>query len=94
MLQNIRKNSQGTVAKMIVGLIVVVFALFGVESIVGGIGGDPEVATVNGDDITFDLSSGVMITDARMRTSNVVEVDIQGTNGVIHAISKVILPTP
>ena len=52
------------------------------------------VATVNGDDITFDLSSGVMITDARMRTSNVVEVDIQGTNGVIHAISKVILPTP
>ena len=52
------------------------------------------VATVNGDDITFDLTSGVVITDARMRTSDVIEVDIQGTNGVIHAISKVILPTP
>lgn len=52
MLQNIRKNSQGTVAKLIVGLIVVVFALFGVESIVGGIGGDPEVATVNGEEIS------------------------------------------
>ena len=51
MLQNIRKNSQGTAAKMIVGLIVVVFALFGVESIVGGIGGEPEVATVNGEEV-------------------------------------------
>ena len=51
MLQDIRKNSQGTVAKMIVGLIVVVFALFGVESIVGGLGGEPEVATVNGEEI-------------------------------------------
>lgn len=52
MLQDIRKNSQGTAAKIIVGLIVVVFALFGVESIVGGIGGEPEVATVNGEEIT------------------------------------------
>ncbi len=52
MLQDIRKNSQGTAAKIIVGLIVVVFALFGVESIVGGIGGEPEVATVNGEEIS------------------------------------------
>jgi len=52
MLQNIRKNSQGAVAKIIVGLIVVVFALFGVESIVGGLSGEPEVASVNGEGIT------------------------------------------
>ena len=51
MLQNIRKNSQGTAAKVIVGLIVVTFALFGVESIVGGLSGEPEVATVNGEEI-------------------------------------------
>jgi len=53
-----------------------------------------DVATVNGDNITFDLTNGVMITDARMRTSDVIAIDIQGTNGVIHGISKVILPTP
>lgn len=53
-----------------------------------------DVATVNGDNVTFDLSNGVMITDARMRTSDVVAIDIQGTNGVIHGINKVILPTP
>ena len=51
MLQDIRKSSQGTVAKIIVGLIVVTFALFGVESIVGSIGGEPEVAEVNGEGI-------------------------------------------
>ncbi len=52
MLQKIRDNSQSTIAKVIVGLIVVTFALFGVESIIGGIGGDPEVAEVNGESIT------------------------------------------
>lgn len=51
MLQDIRKSSQGTAAKIIVGLIIVVFALFGAESIVGGLSGEPEVATVNGEDI-------------------------------------------
>lgn len=51
MLQDIRKSSQGTAAKIIVGLIIVTFALFGVESIVGSIGGEPEVAEVNGEGI-------------------------------------------
>ena len=51
MLQDIRKSSQGTIAKIIVGLIAVTFALFGVESIVGGMAGEPEVATVNGEGI-------------------------------------------
>lgn len=51
MLQDLRKSTQGTTAKIVVGLIAVTFALFGVESIVGGIGGEPEVAVVNGEDI-------------------------------------------
>lgn len=51
MLQDIRKNSQGTAAKIIVGLIVVAFAGFGVESILLG-SGNTGVATVNGEDIS------------------------------------------
>lgn len=51
MLQDIRKNSQGTIAKIIVGLIVVAFAGFGVESILLG-GGGSGAASVNGEDIT------------------------------------------
>lgn len=52
MLQDIRDNSQGTIAKVIVGLIVVTFALFGAESLVGSLGGDPELAVVNGEEIS------------------------------------------
>jgi peptidyl-prolyl cis-trans isomerase D len=51
MLQDVQKSMQGTTAKVIVWSIAITFALFGVESIVGGIGGEPEVAEVNGDAI-------------------------------------------
>lgn len=50
------------------------------------------VATVNGDNISINLSGEVVITDTQDRTSAVTSVDIQGTNGVVHAISTVILP--
>ena len=52
MLQDMRKSAQGTVAKVVVGFIIVIFALFGAESIVGSLGGEPEVASVNGEGIT------------------------------------------
>ncbi len=52
MLQDIRDNSQGVIAKVIVGLIIAIFALFGVESIIGGFVTSPPVAEVNGDEIT------------------------------------------
>ncbi len=52
MLQDIRDNSQGVIAKVIVGLIVAVFALWGVESIIGGFIRTPPVAEVNGEEIT------------------------------------------
>ena len=52
MLQDIRDNSQGVIAKVIIGLIVAVFALWGVESIIGGFVAAPSVAQVNGEDIT------------------------------------------
>jgi transforming growth factor-beta-induced protein len=47
-----------------------------------------EVPTLKeGSSITVDLSSGVMINE-----SNVVAADVQGANGVIHVIDKVLLP--
>lgn len=50
MLQDIRQNIQGTAAKIVVGLIVVTFALFGIESILVS-GGGNEIAEVNGEAI-------------------------------------------
>lgn len=59
MLQNIRDNSQGIVAKIIVGLIAITFALFGVESLVSLTGGSNAPATVNGVEISeYDLTQG------------------------------------
>ncbi len=52
MLQDIRDNSQGVIAKVIIGLIVAVFALFGVDSIIGGFIASPPVAEVNGEEIS------------------------------------------
>ncbi len=51
MLQDIRDNSQGVIAKIIIGLIIAVFALFGVDSIIGGFTTSPPVAEVNGEEI-------------------------------------------
>jgi len=44
-------------------------------------------ATVQGENVTFDLSSGAKINDATITTTN-----IEVANGVIHLIDKVILP--
>ncbi len=52
MLQTIRENSQGLIAKVIIGFIIAVMALFGVESIVGGLTNNSTVAEVNGEEIS------------------------------------------
>ncbi|SBS30361.1 Peptidyl-prolyl cis-trans isomerase D [Marinomonas spartinae] len=52
MLQDIRDKSQGIVVKIIVGFIVVTFALFGVEALVKSFTSTDKVAKVDGTDIT------------------------------------------
>ncbi|MEX0962983.1 MAG: SurA N-terminal domain-containing protein [Pseudohongiellaceae bacterium] len=52
MLQDIRDNSQGVIAKVIIGFIVAIFALFGVDSIMSGFIASPPVAEINGEEIT------------------------------------------
>jgi peptidyl-prolyl cis-trans isomerase D len=60
MLQTIRENSKGLIAKVIIGFIIAVMALFGVESIVGGLANNATVAEVNGEEITAtELSNSV-----------------------------------
>lgn len=60
MLQSIRENSKGIIAKVIVGLIIVTFALFGVESLVGLANSEKAPAEVNGEEISNqDLQRGI-----------------------------------
>lgn len=50
MLQSIRQSTKGTTAKVVIGLIVISFAFFGIQSILVD-GGGAEIAVVNGQDI-------------------------------------------
>ncbi|MGB5363035.1 MAG: fasciclin domain-containing protein [Aureibaculum sp.] len=49
------------------------------------------VSTLGGD-ITANVTGGATLTDMNERISNIIAVDVQAVNGVIHAIDKVILP--
>ncbi len=51
-IQKLRDSSEGMLSKILIGLIVVVFALFGFGSITTFLAPVPKVATVNGEDIT------------------------------------------
>jgi transforming growth factor-beta-induced protein len=54
-----------------------------------------KATTVQGQEIAFSIKEGkASITDASGRTSNIVAVNVQATNGVVHVIDKVILPKP
>jgi uncharacterized surface protein with fasciclin (FAS1) repeats len=48
---------------------------------------DGDVPTVQGEDVTVDLTDGVMFNNA-----TVVQADVTASNGVIHAIDAVIVP--
>jgi len=50
-------------------------------------------ATVQTETLTINTTSGVTITDQNNRVVNVVATDVTGSNGVIHVIDNVILPT-
>jgi uncharacterized surface protein with fasciclin (FAS1) repeats len=49
------------------------------------------ITTVEGD--TFTVDSSLVITDQASRTSNITATDVLASNGVIHVIDKVILPS-
>lgn len=51
-----------------------------------------QVTTFGTGKFTVGLTGGPKITDAKGRVSNITAVDVQASNGVVHAIDKVILP--
>jgi len=45
-----------------------------------------------GGEITANITGGASLTDGNARRSNIITVDIQANNGVLHIVDKVILP--
>lgn len=50
------------------------------------------VTPLAGGTFTINTTDGAKITDGSNRTNNIIAVDVQATNGVIHAIDRVLLP--
>lgn len=75
MLQDMRENSQGTIAKIIIGLLIVSLSIWGMDAIVGGFSGEPEVATVNDDDITEREFLRVVQMESQRRLSSMEQPD-------------------
>ena len=50
-----------------------------------------DVDTLGGT-ITIDLTSGAQIKTTSEQTVNIILVDVQGSNGVVHAIDTVLIP--
>lgn len=66
MLQNIRDNMQGTMAKVIIGIIIVPFAAFGIDSLLSG-SGSKDVAEVNGEEISeVELQRAIQLEKRQM----------------------------
>ncbi|MBC8648534.1 peptidylprolyl isomerase [Pseudomonas sp. MTM4] len=68
MLQNIRDNSQGWIAKTIIGIIVVLLALTGFEAIFNSAGNSRTAAEVNGEEISQDELNQAMNMQRRQLT--------------------------
>ena len=51
------------------------------------------VPTAQGASFTVTLAGGAKITDGAGRETNIIATDIQGSNGVVHAIDRVLLPS-
>lgn len=58
----------------------------------GGITDGASLTTLQGSSVTANVNgSGVSLTDGQGNTADVIIADVQGTNGVVHAINSVIL---
>ena len=55
---------------------------------------DQVLTTLNGSQLTVDLSAGAQLITSNMAQGDVsiIVTDVQGTNGVIHAVENVLLP--
>ncbi len=73
---------------------VLTYHVLGSRTLASHISNGLAAASVQGQPLVFKKAGDALsITDARGRMSNIVAANIQASNGVIHVIDKVILPT-
>ena len=65
-------------------------AVAGANVLAAGLSDGMTIGTLGGN-ITANVTGGATLTDANDRVSDIIAVDVQASNGVIHAINKVLL---
>lgn len=65
----------------------------GANVVAADLSNNMSVTTVSGQDFTVDLSNGAKLIDQAGSSSTIVLTDVQATNGVIHVLEKVIIPS-
>ena len=65
-------------------------AVAGANVLAAGLSDGMTIGTLGGN-ITANVTGGAALTDANDRVSDIIAVDVQASNGVIHAINKVLL---
>lgn len=70
MLQELRDKSQGWIAKIIIGVIVLLFALTGFDAIFRAVGHNDEVATINGEGLSKVLYNNTYDQQQRILSMN------------------------
>jgi uncharacterized surface protein with fasciclin (FAS1) repeats len=65
-------------------------AVAGANVLAAGLSDGMTIGTLGGN-ITANITNGATLTDANNRVSAIIATDVQASNGVIHAIDKVLL---
>ncbi|MBT6584133.1 MAG: hypothetical protein HON77_07485, partial [Gammaproteobacteria bacterium] len=96
LIQRLRDGSDGILAKVIVGLIIIVFGLFGFGSITTFLAPVPKVATVNGEEVTqqameIAVERNRRLLQARGSTPDQINEDELRDNVLRNLISREIL---
>ncbi|MGI0107674.1 fasciclin domain-containing protein [Salinimicrobium sp. WS361] len=92
LLGELEMNSLSDIPKDVLASVLSYHVVAGANVRSSALTDDMEVSTLLGQSFTIDLDNGAMITDANGRTANIIVVDVQANNGVVHVLDTVLLP--
>ncbi len=90
LLEELEKDSLDDIDEETLNATLKMHAVAGANVLAAGLSDGLTISTLGGD-ITANITGGATLTDANNRVSQIVAVDVQASNGVIHAIDKVLL---
>lgn len=92
LLEELEMNSLNDIPEDVLASVLSYHVVTGANVRSSALTDEMEVSTLAEQSFTIDLDNGAMITDANGRTSQIIVVDVQADNGVIHAVDTVLLP--